>query len=149
MKFRTTQFTGSVLFTILSSVLLLGVVSTVEAKSNTLSIKFTDFCCGYGKLGQKVTVTLKNTNTDEILGKHTFKFKTLDHCADGGTCKGKMNFETKHSHTGDTVSIRAVASGPSGGSDGEFFTFDANKHKYSVRITLDEVGCGLKGFTCD
>ena len=137
------------LFTLLASVMLFGVISTVEAKSNTLSIQFTDFCCGYGKLGQKVTVTLANTNTGEKLGKNTFKFKTLDNCADGGSCKAKMNFDTKHSRTGDTISVRAVASEPSGGSDGEFFKFDANTHKYKFRITLDEVGCGLKGFSCD
>lgn len=60
-----------------------------------------------------------------------------------------MGFDRKDSRTGDRIDVRGDASGPSGGSDTEFFTFDVNKQKYNVVVPLDEVGCGLSGHTCD
>ena len=132
---------------ILISILVIFVsMAGVEAKSKyTVNVKFTEYCCGYGKQGQKVTVTVKNFDTDEKLGKKTFKFKdVLKHDS-----KVSLNFDRKDSRTGDRIDVRGDASGPSGGSDTEIFTFDVNKHKYNVVVPLDEVGCGLSGHTCD
>lgn len=132
---------------LLISILVIFVsIAGVEAKSKYIvNVKFTEYCCGYGKQGQQVTVTVKNFDTDEKLGKKTFKFKdVLKHDS-----KVSLNFDRKDSRTGDRIDVRGDASGPSGGSDTEFFTFDVNKHKYNIVVTLDEVGCGLSGHTCD
>ena len=64
---------------LLISILVIFVsMAGVEAKSKYIvNVKFTEYCCGYGKQGQKVTVTVKNFDTDEKLGKKTFKFKDV------------------------------------------------------------------------
>ena len=133
---------------LLISILVIFVsVAGAEAKSSkyTVTAKFTEYCCGYGKQGQKVTVSVVNFETGEKLGKKTFNFKdVLKHSS-----KVSMGFDRKDSRTGDRVDVKGDAGPPSGGSDTVFFTFDVKKHNYNVVIALDEVGCGLSGHTCD
>jgi hypothetical protein len=139
---------GAVLALSVTCALVLCVfVSGAEAKSKyTLSVKFTDYCCGYGKQGQKVTVTLTNLATDEKLGKKTFKFKdVIKHGS-----KASLDFSRKDSRTGDQIDIIAEGTGPSGGRAGtDPLNFDVNKHKYTSVIELDEFGCDLPGFSCE
>lgn len=138
----------SILIITLVSILVLCVaVSNVEAKSKyNLSIKFTDYCCGYGKQGQKVTVTLTNLATDERLAKKTFKFKdVIKHGS-----KASMDFARKDSRTGDKIDVIAEGTGPSGGRAGtDPLDFDVNIHKYKSVIELDEFGCDLPGHSCE
>lgn len=127
------------LLTLVSVLVLFIAVSNVEAKSKySLSIKFTEYCSGYGKQGQKVTVTLTNLATDEKLGKKTFKFKdVLKHGS-----KASMDFARKDSRTGDKIDVTADGTGSSGGSAGtDPLDFDVKIHKYKSVIGLDEFGC--------
>jgi hypothetical protein len=119
-----------------------GVVSTagyVDAKSKyTLSMKFTDYCSGYGNQGQKVTVTLTNTATDERLAKKTFKFKDVVKHDN----KASMSFDRKDSRSGDVIDVDAKGTGPGGGDNsGNPVYFDVKIHKYKSVIDLDEFGC--------
>jgi DNA-binding beta-propeller fold protein YncE len=99
--------------------------------TNSLGLTFTGFCCSYNG---KVTVTVKNTKSDAVLGKSSFQISENHDTA-------QMTFETKDSNTGDNLAAIAQDKGPVGGVSSNNFSFDLQKHKYHLIIDLDEFGC--------
>ena len=99
--------------------------------TNSLDMTFTGFCCNYSGT---VTVTVKNTKSDTVLGKNSFQISEKHDTA-------RMTFETKDSDTGDNLAAVAQDKGSVGGVSGNNFPFDSGKHKYHITIDLDEFGC--------
>lgn len=130
-----------VLLIALVSVLVFCVTTSgVEAKSKkySLSARYTDYCSGYGKHGEKITTKIHNPQ-NELLGKKTFKFKDV-------LKKNKVSitFSKKDTLNGDRLKIDTtgtVAKGNGEYSETHFIDFSINKIKYSDDISIEDFGC--------
>lgn len=109
-------------------------MSTAEAKSKTknkVHVVFGDARSYKGKL----TLKLKNLNTDKVLLKETIDFKKLNKRSD--CCQVTFSFDPKGSHNGDELSIRATGGGGSWGDAPQGY----KKGTLEFWIDLDEIGC--------
>lgn len=82
---RQVNWVGNQLKTNIPVILLISILvifvsmAGAEAKSKyTVTVKFAEYCCGYGEQGQKVTVTVVNFETDEISEKRHSSLKMFE-----------------------------------------------------------------------
>jgi hypothetical protein len=106
---------------------------TAEAKSkskNKVHVVFGDARSYKGKL----TLKLKNLDTDKVLLKETIDFKKLNKRSD--CCEVTFSFEPKGSHVGDELLAKAIGGGGSWESAPEPY----KKGTIHFSIDLDEIG---------
>ena len=107
---------------------------TAEAKSkskNKVHVVFGDARSYKGKL----TLKLKNLDTDKVLLKETIDFKKLNKRSD--CCQVTFSFDPKGSHNGDELLIKATG----GGGSWEDAPQGYKKGTREFSIDLDEIGC--------
>ena len=112
---------------------------TAEAKSKSkhkIHVTFGDARSYKGKL----TLKLKNLDTDKVLLKEAIDFKKLNKRND--CCQVTFSFDPKDSHNGDELRATALEGVQSGGGGWESALRAIQERFRSIfSIDLDEIGC--------